>query len=31
MTLPEDGYLLRILFGESDQWEGRPLHEAIVQ
>jgi len=24
------GSLLRIHFGESDQWEGKPLHEAIV-
>jgi PII-like signaling protein len=31
MTLPEAGYLLRIFVGESDQWEGRSLYEAIVQ
>jgi len=24
------GRLLRIFVGESDRWEGRPLHEAIV-
>jgi uncharacterized protein len=23
--------MLRIHFSEADQWEGRPLHEAIVQ
>lgn len=22
--------MLRILFGESDKWQGKPLHEAIV-
>lgn len=30
VSLPEDGYLLRVFIGESDQWEGRPLYEAIV-
>lgn len=30
MTLPEEGYLLRIFIGESDLCEGRPLYEAIV-
>ena len=30
MKIPEDGYLLRIFVGESDQWHGRPLYEAIV-
>jgi PII-like signaling protein len=30
MKIPEDGYLLRIFIGESDQWHGRPLYEAIV-
>ena len=30
MKLPEEGYLLRIFVGESDQWHGRPLYEAIV-
>ncbi|NOY54423.1 MAG: DUF190 domain-containing protein [Actinobacteria bacterium] len=26
----EDGSLLRIFIGESDEYEGRPLYEAIV-
>ena len=30
MTLPENGCLLRILIGESDRHEGRPLYEWIV-
>lgn len=30
MKIPQDGYLLRIFIGESDQWQGRPLYEAIV-
>lgn len=30
MTIPREGCLLRIFIGESDQWEGRPLYEAIV-
>lgn len=30
MKIPEDGWLLRIFIGESDQWHGRPLYEAIV-
>jgi len=30
MTLPENGCLLRILIGESDRHEGRPLCEWIV-
>ena len=30
MKIPEHGYLLRIFVGESDQWHGRPLYEAIV-
>ncbi|HEX9750571.1 MAG TPA: DUF190 domain-containing protein [candidate division Zixibacteria bacterium] len=30
MKLEGEGQLLRILIGESDRWEGRPLHEAIV-
>jgi len=30
MKIPEDGYLLRIFLGESDQWHGKPLYEAIV-
>jgi len=30
MNIPQDGYLLRIFLGESDQWHGRPLYEALV-
>ncbi len=30
MRLPEEGYLLRILIGESDKHEHRPLYEWIV-
>jgi PII-like signaling protein len=30
MKIPEEGSLLRIFIGESDQWQGRPLYEAIV-
>ncbi len=30
MKIPQDGYLLRVFLGESDQWHGRPLYEAIV-
>jgi PII-like signaling protein len=30
MNLPEDAMLLRILIGESDRWQHRPLYEAIV-
>jgi PII-like signaling protein len=30
MKLPEQGCLLRIFIGESDQWHGKPLYEAIV-
>ena len=30
MTIPSDGYLLRVFIGESDKWHGRPLYEAIV-
>ncbi|HEX6201634.1 MAG TPA: DUF190 domain-containing protein [Thermoanaerobaculia bacterium] len=30
MKLPEQGTLLRIFIGESDQWHHRPLYEAIV-
>jgi PII-like signaling protein len=29
--LPREGHLLRIFLGESDQHEGRPLFEWIVQ
>ncbi len=30
MKIPLEGKLLRIFIGETDQWEGRPLYEAIV-
>ncbi len=30
MTIPEDGYQLRIYIGESDRWHRKPLYEAIV-
>ena len=30
MKIPQDGHLLRIFIGESDQWHGKPLYEAIV-
>lgn len=30
MRLPKDGTLLRIFIGEKDQWDGKPLYEAIV-
>jgi len=30
MNLPKESLLLRIFIGESDQFEGRPLYEAIV-
>ena len=30
MTIPEEGYLLRIFIGESDKAGHRPLYEAIV-
>jgi uncharacterized protein len=30
MNIPEDGYLLRILVGESDRHGHRPLYEVIV-
>ena len=30
MKLPSEAYLLRILIGESDKSDGRPLYEAIV-
>ncbi len=31
MSINENGVLLRIFIGESDQFESRPLYEAIVQ
>ena len=30
MTIPDDGYLLRIFVGESDRFDHHPLYEAIV-
>lgn len=30
MKIPKNGVLLRVFIGESDQWQGRPLYEAIV-
>ncbi len=30
MTLPEEGYLLRLFIGESDKHAGKPLYEWIV-
>lgn len=30
MTIPEEGYLLRIFIGESDRHGHRPLYESIV-
>ncbi len=30
MTLPKEGFLLRIFIGEADRYEGRPLYEWIV-
>lgn len=30
MTLPEEGTLLRILVGNSDRLEGKPLYEVII-
>lgn len=30
MTLSGEAKLIRIFIGESDQWDGRPLYEALV-
>jgi len=30
MKISEDGQLLRIFIGESDNWHGKPLYEAII-
>jgi len=30
MQVPKDAVLLRIFFGETDRFQGQPLHEAIV-
>jgi hypothetical protein len=31
MQIQENGVLLRVFIGESDRWEHKPLHEAILQ
>ena len=31
MRIEGEGKLLRIFIGESDQWHGKPLYEAIVE
>ena len=31
MKLPSDACLLRIFIGESDKYNGRPLHEVVVE
>lgn len=31
MKTPSEGKLLRIFVGEADQWEGRPLYQAIIE
>ena len=31
MKIEGEGTLLRVFVGETDRWQGRPLHEAIVQ
>src|SRR5262249_12937697 len=30
MTIPEEGYLLRVFVGESDKRDGKPLYEWLV-
>ncbi len=30
MTLPKEGFLLRIFIGEADRYQGQPLYEWIV-
>ncbi|PYP87346.1 MAG: hypothetical protein DMF61_10040 [Blastocatellia bacterium AA13] len=30
MKIPEKAQLIRIFIGESDQWQGKPLYEAII-
>jgi uncharacterized protein len=30
MTLPQEGYLLRVFVGESDRHSGKPLYEWVV-
>jgi hypothetical protein len=31
MNLPEEARLVRIFIGEDDRFDGKPLHEAIVE
>ena len=31
MKIPAEGKLLRVFVGETDQWQGRPLYQAIVE
>jgi len=31
MTLSQRAKMIRIHFGEDDRWNGRPMHEAIVE
>lgn len=31
MTIPQQGYLLRIFIGESDKHEGKPMFEWLVE
>ncbi|HZK82086.1 MAG TPA: DUF190 domain-containing protein, partial [Humisphaera sp.] len=31
MTINDNGVLLRVFIGESDQFQGKPLHEVIVK
>lgn len=30
MDKPIQGKMIRVLFGEDDRWQGKPLHEAIL-
>jgi PII-like signaling protein len=31
MKIPTEGKLLRIIVGEADRWQGRPLYQAVVE
>jgi PII-like signaling protein len=31
MKIEGEGQLLRVFVGENDRWEGKPLHQAIVE
>lgn len=31
MTIQDNGVLLRVFIGDSDKFQGKPLHETIVQ